>query len=71
MEPCPYCGKEMRAGYLQSSRYLVWDPEIKYGAILPGKEGFCLTRKLFSENAVPSRYCEHCCLLITPRPPKK
>ena len=45
---CPYCQQEMAAGYIQSSRMLVWDRQLLSGAISPayGSDGMILTERL-------------------------
>lgn len=65
---CPYCGDEMQAGYLQSSRPLVWDPSVLGDVVAPetGNGGFYVTKGLFKRNCVKTAYCAHCELLITP-----
>lgn len=66
---CPYCQQEMAAGYLQSSRMLVWDRQLLSGAISPayGSDGMILTERLhlFKAFAISSHYCKSCNVLIS------
>lgn len=62
---CPWCGEEMKDGYLQSSRTLVWSSIELSGFILPREEGdFRVSPSMF-KNIVPSKYCPHCGILIS------
>ncbi len=61
---CPYCGKEMQAGFLQSERdgRLSWDVKKR---ILPvfgllSDEHFVLKTPLSSTNEVPAHKCRAC-----------
>lgn len=64
---CPYCGRDMILGYIQSSRALVWDTEKLSGVILPSSDGAgrILTKGLFKKQAIESHLCETCNLLIS------
>ena len=59
----------MAAGYLQSSRMLVWDRQLLSGAITPahGSDGMILTERfhLSKAFAINSHYCKSCNVLIS------
>lgn len=67
---CPYCSSEMKSGYLQSSRGMLWDTvKIKGACLTPEPGSIVLGRAvppLFGFIAVESSYCETCGILITP-----
>mgnify|MGYP000316814689 CR=1 FL=1 len=67
---CPYCQQEMAAGYLQSSRMLVWDRKLLSDAITPayGSDGMILTKRfhLSKAFAINAYYCEKCKLFLSP-----
>lgn len=66
---CPYCQQEMAAGYIQSSRMLVWDRQLLSGAITPahGSDGMILTERfhLSKAYAISAHYCEKCKLFLS------
>lgn len=66
---CPYCQREMAAGYIQSPRMLVWDRKLLSGAITPayGSDGMILTDRLHLSKAfaISSHYCKSCNVLIS------
>lgn len=62
---CPYCQEEMKNGYLQSSRSLVWSSVELSGIILPREEGdFHVTTGMF-KHVIESKYCPHCKILVS------
>ena len=69
MMNCPYCQQEMAAGYIQSSRMLVWDRQLLSGAITPahGSDGMILTKRfhLSKAFAINAYYCKSCNILIS------
>ena len=66
---CPYCQQEMPAGYIQSSRMLVWDRGLLSGAITPahGSDGMFLTKRFLLSKAfaINANYCKSCNVLIS------
>lgn len=68
VQKCPYCMSEMEAGFMQSSRAIIWDPEEAEVFILPTAGGFRLTKGLVRKQSVPSSYCKNCGIFITPLP---
>ncbi|WP_407066502.1 PF20097 family protein [Evtepia sp.] len=62
---CPYCKKEMRFGYIQSSRMLVWDKEKLSGVILPSNGGIKLTPRFSKTYAIKAHFCETCNILLS------
>lgn len=65
---CPYCMSEMEPGFIQSSKFLIWDTVEAELFVLPSTNGFRLTNGLFSKHSVKSNYCKKCGVLITPLP---
>lgn len=66
---CPYCSSEMKSGYLQSSRGMLWDTVKIKGAFLTPEPGSIVLGRvppLSGFIAVESSYCETCGILITP-----
>lgn len=59
----------MAAGYVQSSRMLVWDRQLLSGAISPayGSDGMILTERLNLSKAyaINAYYCKSCNVLIS------
>lgn len=62
---CPNCGKEMKAGYIGSSRRIWWDTEENENIAVMTEQGFYLTKFSFDISNVKSYHCENCELLIT------
>ncbi len=63
---CPYCGEEMKRGYIHGDRYsLKWVPEENdKGQLLQWfSKGIKLTNG-FLNNSVESFYCENCKKII-------
>jgi len=62
---CPYCQKEMTAGFIKSSHHMAWDQKRESGFFL---EGIRLTKNsienVFNGNAVSSHYCSNCRKII-------
>ena len=65
---CPYCGKELEAGYIRSSDNMVWSREKELGLI--GKEDIRLVKNLWKGmlegNFVEAHCCRACKKLIVP-----
>ena len=47
---CPNCGKEMKAGYIGSSRRIWWDTEENENIAVMTEQGFYLTKFSFDIN---------------------
>ena len=64
---CPYCGKEMEAGLLQSARWIFFGKE-KHKAFYLPKEGVDRVVAVDRPTGAwtESFYCEDCEMLITP-----
>jgi hypothetical protein len=62
---CPYCGKEMEDGYLQSSRFIVWSSIKLSGCILPQEKGDFKASGGIVRQLLPSHYCRLCNILIS------
>ena len=69
---CPYCGKLMQMGYLQSGRGFIWSPEKKEDIFVASKEtdiDFC--ESIWRGSYTESWYCAACRKLITDVPERK
>ena len=63
---CPYCGKQMQTGYLQSSRRIIWSPEKKEGIVMASNEGdINFPSGIINGSCVESWHCAGCKKLIT------
>ena len=62
---CPYCGKPMQSGYLQSGQRMIWSPEKKEGVHLPGGEtDFYISKGFWNGCYAESWYCVDCNKLV-------
>ncbi len=62
---CPYCGKEMEAGWLQATSKIIWDTELQTGIEYLSDRGFYLARTWIKPSTIRSYYCEDCEVVIT------
>ena len=63
---CPYCGKLMQMGYLQSSRRFIWSPEKKEDIFVASKKTDIAFRGSVWEGCyAESWYCIECKKLVT------
>ena len=70
---CPFCGGEMKRGYLKSSHHLFWGPREDLGWIekdcVSLRTGFW--KAAFEGINIPSDYCPDCKKIITSVPEKE
>jgi len=57
---CPYCNKEMEAGYLQTGSRIAWTKEIHKFSILPRKGEIMLENNVFKGVNFQAYICKHC-----------
>lgn len=58
---CPWCGREMEEGFLQSSRKVIFSEEVKDTLVLALREGdVTLTKHFWSTPRAPARHCARC-----------
>ena len=63
---CPYCGKPMQSGYIQSGQRIMWSPEKKEGFHLVDREtDFIISKGFWNGCHAESWYCADCKKLIT------
>ena len=51
---CPYCGKEMEAGWLTATSKIVWDTEPQSGIEYLSDKGFYLARTWIKPSTIRS-----------------
>lgn len=69
---CPYCGKQMTSGYLQSARGIIWSQEKKKALFKATKPGDIEVSEGFWNGCfAPSYRCWSCALILTPFDRKK
>lgn len=64
---CPYCDKEMIAGYIQSSGHIYWSENIrKVAGIPPRKNGMCISDNtgMGSGHMAKAVFCKECRKII-------
>lgn len=58
---CPWCNQEMEKGFLQSSRAVIFGPEIRESALWPPKKGEVkLTKGFWSMPSAAAWHCSKC-----------
>ena len=58
---CPWCNQEMKQGFLQSSRSIIFSPEIAEGVVMALREGEVkLTKHFWSTPRAPAWHCAGC-----------
>ena len=63
---CPYFGKPMQKGYLQSGKPIIWSQEKKKGFYLPLEQGdIAVSRGFWRICIAESWFCADCKKLIT------
>ena len=70
---CPFCGEEMRSGYLKSGHPYYWGPYKDLGVIGDDEVKLFRTslKALFGGYVIPSDYCPACKKVITSVPEKE
>ncbi len=58
---CPYCGNEMKTGYVQSARPVFWSPEKKKVMFKPSPDDdFYITEGFWNGCFAESHFCKDC-----------
>ena len=70
---CPFCGGEMKSGYLKSSHPCYWDRDEELGLYEKDAVKLYLSfwKGFFGGYHVPSDYCPDCKKIITSVPEKE
>lgn len=74
---CPYCGAEMKSGYLQSNHGIAWAETVLEDLILssPVREKgafFASGGEKYYKHLVPADYCAECSIFVArPYTPQK
>ena len=70
---CPFCGEEMKSGYLKSGRGFYWGPDKELGWIEKDCVKLCygFWKAAIDGFNVPSDYCPTCKKIITSVPEKE
>ena len=57
-DKCPYCGRELLSGYLQSARQIIWSQEEKSISFRADEEGdLIVSRGIWNGSFADCRYC--------------
>lgn len=57
-DKCPYCGRELLSGYLQSARQIIWSQEEKSISFRADEEGdLVVSRGIWNGSFADCRYC--------------
>ena len=60
-DKCPYCGRELLSGYLQSARQIIWSQEEKSISFRADEEGdLVVSRGIWNGSFADCRYCADC-----------
>lgn len=58
---CPWCNREMKKGFLQSGKPIVFNLEARTFALLHQREGeAALTKQFWTMPTVPAWHCAKC-----------
>jgi len=63
---CPYCGKEMTAGFVQGARVVYFTEEEHAVFFVPGRKDIKLTRDNFFAPTCEAYQCPDCRMVIIP-----
>ena len=68
-DKCPYCGRELLSGYLQSARQIIWSQEEKSISFRADEEGdLVVSRGIWEGSFADCRYCADCGIFLLERP---
>ena len=60
-DKCPYCGRELFSGYLQSARQIIWSQEEKSISFRADEEGdLVVSHGIWEGSFADCRYCADC-----------
>lgn len=68
-DKCPYCGRELFSGYLQSARQIIWSQEEKSISFRADEEGdLVVSHGIWNGSFADCRYCADCGIFLLERP---
>lgn len=68
-DKCPYCGRELLSGYLQSARQIIWSQEEKSISFRADEEGdLVVSHGIWEGSFADCRYCADCGIFLLERP---
>ena len=68
-DKCPYCGRELFSGYLQSARQIIWSQEEKSISFRADEEGdLVVSHGIWEGSFADCRYCADCGIFLLERP---
>ena len=60
-DKCPYCGRELLSGYLQSARQIIWSQEEKSISFRADEDGdLVVSHGIWEGSFADCRYCADC-----------
>ena len=60
-DKCPYCGRELLSGYLQSARQIIWSQEEKSISFRADEDGdLVVSHGIWEGSFADCRYCAAC-----------
>lgn len=62
---CPFCGEEMKCGYLQSGRPFFWSEEKSSLFFMAGQNDVAVSEGFWNGCYAESDYCPNCKKIIT------
>ena len=66
---CPYCGRELLSGYLQSARQIIWSQEEKSISFRADEDGdLVVSHGIWEGSFADCRYCADCGIFLLERP---
>ena len=71
-DKCPYCGRELLSGYLQSARQIIWSQEEKSISFRADEEGdLVVSHGIWEGSFADCRYCADCGIFLLERPTQR
>ena len=71
-DKCPYCGRELLSGYLQSARQIIWSQEEKSISFRADEEGdLVVSHGIWEGSFADCRYCADCGIFLLERPSRQ
>ena len=64
-DKCPYCGRELLSGYLQSARQIIWSQEEKSISFRADEDGdLVVSHGIWEGSFADCRYCADCGIFL-------
>ena len=68
-DKCPYCGRELLSGYLQSARQIIWSQEEKSISFRADEDGdLVVSHGIWEGSFADCRYCADCGIFLLEPP---